>query len=309
MSGDNVTPKKSNPTKPSTSSAERPLPDMNSRKADRKVKKEKSNQLRKKAENKLEPKSTSYSGISDDKTQMLIHELQVHQIELEMQNDELRNAQIEIEDSRTKYVELYDFAPVGYFTLDSKGMIVEANLAGATMLGIDRSLLLRNFFHQFVLPEFRDLFHYHFEKALSADTKESCELKLIKKDGTAFYASLESITARDDQGNPTHCRVVISDITERKKAEEETERYASFPKLNPNPVIELESSGNIRFYNDAAIETFRKLGIQEDISLFLPDDISEILRDLEQKKGIEVLPRGEDKGHLFRRKHTLFFEV
>ena len=79
----------------------------------------------------------------------LVHELEVHQIELEMQNEELRKAQIEIEESRTKYFELYDFAPVGYFSLDSKGMIVEANLTSAAILGIERSLLLRKSFFRF----------------------------------------------------------------------------------------------------------------------------------------------------------------
>jgi PAS domain S-box-containing protein len=249
--------------------------------------KEPTDGLRRPAEKLLAKKEKNLKKTSSQDMEKLGNELLVHQIELEMQNEELRKAQLEIEESRTKYVELYDFAPVGYFTLNSKGMIVEANLAAATMLDVERSLLLRKPFSRFVLPEFRDLFHSHFKKTLSTDTKESCELQLMKRDGTAFYSSLESITVRNNQGNPPHYRVVISDITERKKAEEETERFASFPILNPNPVIEVESSGNIRFYNDAAIKTFRKLGIQENISLFLPDDISDILRDLEEKKELK----------------------
>jgi PAS domain S-box-containing protein len=105
----------------------------------------------------------------------------------------------------------------------------------------------------------------------------------MKKDGTVFYASLESITAKDDQENPTHYRVVISDITGRKKAEEETERFASFPKLNPNPVLEVDSFGKIIFFNKATTATLKKLDLGEDVSVFLPDDMNEILKALGQE--------------------------
>ena len=105
--------------------------------------KERTDGLRREAEKLLPKKRENLKKTPAEDMEKLVHELEVHQIELEMQNEELRKAQIETEESRTKYVEIYDFAPVGYFTLNSKGMIVEANLAGAAMLGIERSLLLR----------------------------------------------------------------------------------------------------------------------------------------------------------------------
>ena len=102
--------------------------------------------LRKKAEKILSEKKQVPQKISSGDVEKLIHELQVHQIELEMQNDELRKAQAEIEESRSRYVDLYDFAPVGYFTLDNKGVIGEANLTGASLLGAERKLLPRHLF-------------------------------------------------------------------------------------------------------------------------------------------------------------------
>ncbi len=137
-----------------------------------------------------------------------------------MQNEELHKAQAEIEESQSKYVGLYDFAPVGYFTLNSRGMIIEANLTAATLLGVARNVLLRKPFFRFVLPEFRGLFHSHFEKSLSTDMKQTCELKLTRKTGLPFHASLESVAMTDGDGNFSQCLTTVSDITERKHAEE-----------------------------------------------------------------------------------------
>ena len=86
-----------------------------------------------------------------EESQQLIHELQVHQIELEMQNEELRKAQAELEQSRSKYSDLYDFAPVGQFTFDKHGLILEANLTAATELGLERSRLINKPFRAYII--------------------------------------------------------------------------------------------------------------------------------------------------------------
>ncbi len=171
--------------------------------------------LRRQAEKLLSEKSKGMQKMSDKDVKELIHELQVHQIELEMQNEELRNARIEIEESRSRYFDLYDFAPIGYFTFSQKGMIVEVNLTGAKLLGIERSSLLNKPFSHFVLPESRNLFHSHFEKIFSTDTKQTCELKLMKNGGTPFYASLQSVILKDREGNYTQCLSAVSDVTDR----------------------------------------------------------------------------------------------
>ena len=153
--------------------------------------------------------------------QKLIHELKVHQGELEMKNEELRRAQLELEEAKTKYEESYDFAPVGYFTLDKKARIVEANLTGARLLGAERSSLKNEPFSLFVLPEFLNHFHFYHQHLLQGDLNQVLELKLRKRDGTSFYASLRCIACQESEGQSTQVRCAVTDITERKRMEED----------------------------------------------------------------------------------------
>ena len=176
--------------------------------------------LRKRAEKLLAKKGKKIPKKPAEDVQKLIHEQQAHQVELEVQNEELRRVQLEIEESRSKYAELYDFAPVGYFTFDRKGRILEVNLTGAWLLGVERSSLMNKPFSGFVLPEFRNLFHSRQHSLFEKGVKETCELKLRKKDGSSFYASLLCIAVQDRGGKFTECRCAVTDITERKQAEE-----------------------------------------------------------------------------------------
>jgi PAS domain S-box-containing protein len=116
----------------------------------------------------------------------LLHELQVHQIELEMQNDELRLAQLALEDSRDRYLNLYEFAPVGYFTLTDKALISEVNLTGASLLGEDRKKVLQSRFARFVTPADRDRYHRLIERALQHDEPVTCDLALQRGDGSVI---------------------------------------------------------------------------------------------------------------------------
>ena len=121
-------------------------------------------EIRQRAEKELAIKAVSTEPLSEmtlEKTASLIHELQVHQIELEMQNDELRRIQDELEETRDRYSHLYDFAPIGYFTVGQKGIINEANLTIATMLGVDRSALIGQPFTRFILRDDKDTFYKH----------------------------------------------------------------------------------------------------------------------------------------------------
>jgi PAS domain S-box-containing protein len=176
--------------------------------------------LRKRAEKKLKTKTTAPNTMSDKETQQLIHELQVHQIELEMQNEELRKAQAEIEESRTRYSDLYDFAPVGYFTFDKYGLILEVNLTAAKELGLKRSLLINKPFRTYIVTEDRKLFDQYIQKVFKSGDRQTCEIRLKKKDGKEFYAQLESIALEESSGNNI-CRTSFIDITGRKRAEKE----------------------------------------------------------------------------------------
>jgi PAS domain S-box-containing protein len=150
----------------------------------------------------------------------LLHELRVHQIELEMQNNELRYSQQELEISRALYFELYNLAPIGYLTLNQVGMIVGANFTFAAMMDVTLDMILDKPFTQFVFYDDQDIY-YHWEKQLREKTElHTCELRLTKKDGTQFWIRLVANLSRDDKGNKV-TRVVVSDISESKKAEHE----------------------------------------------------------------------------------------
>ncbi len=198
-------------------------------------KKSKKELLRQGAEKLLSEKPWVASKLADKDIKKLVHELQVYQAELEMQNEELRRAQAEIEESRIKYSDLYDFAPVGYFTFNPTGEIVEVNLTGASLLGVDRSLLLRRPFSAFVDPESQSLFRDHRLNLLKTGAKERCELKLIGKNGEPFYASLESIPVRN--GKTLAIRSVVSDITELKKAQEKAQTEHAFRVAVENSIL------------------------------------------------------------------------
>ena len=178
--------------------------------------------LRQQAEKDLgiEPGDTELSSeMSPEKMKGLIHELQVHQIELKMQNEELRRIQRELEETRDRYSHLYNFAPIGYFALNQKGLIDEANLTIASMLGLDRSALIGQPFTRFILKDDQDTFYKHRQGLLETETFQSCELRLVKEDGHVFHARLECVLLRN-KGDLKQIRITASDVTDRKQAEE-----------------------------------------------------------------------------------------
>lgn len=161
---------------------------------------------------KLAANSDDYACISPVEIRKTIHELRVHQIELEMQNEELRAAQIEIDAARARYFDLYDLAPVGYCTLSEKGLILEANLTAATELGVSRTALVGQPFSRFINKDDQDNYYIHRKKTFSAGDAGNkgepmeCELRLVKSDGSFFWAHLTSIAIEADDGQKV-CRV------------------------------------------------------------------------------------------------------
>ena len=149
----------------------------------------------------------------------LVHELQVHQIELEMQNEELKRARQEAEEALAKYSDLYDFAPIGLFTLDEQGQILESNLAGAKFLGVERRNLSKKSFQRFVTPKDRPTFDDFCKKAFETSVKQTCELLLLKKDGPPFYVRIEGTITEGSLQSKREFRIAVIDITETKLAE------------------------------------------------------------------------------------------
>jgi len=181
--------------------------------------------LRTRAEAKLDRSASveDLSKMSPEETLRLVHELQVHQLELEIQNEELRRAHLELEESRNRYSDLYDFAPIGYITVSAKGIIQEANLTICSMLGVERGSLVKKPFTRFITSETQDIFYLHRQKLFGTKTKQTCELKLLKKDGLPFDAQLECIVIVDERGNITQILTAITDIGDRKQMEKEKE--------------------------------------------------------------------------------------
>ena len=175
--------------------------------------------LRAAAEEQLASSPSASRGIREETPEQLIHELRVHQVELEMQNEELRRAQVALEDSRGKYIDLYDFAPVGYFTFTREALIAEVNLTGAALLGVVRHKLVNRRFGRFVAPEGLARWNRHLASVLEQGAKQSCELALRRADGSTFHARLDS-SRTDVNGATPLVRTAVSDITECKRAAE-----------------------------------------------------------------------------------------
>jgi PAS domain S-box-containing protein len=179
--------------------------------------------LRRKAEDRLNNSESDSADldeveIEDQDPRKLVHELQVHQIELEMQNEELNRAKLETEVALKKYTDLYDFAPLGLFTLDENKLIREVNFAGSELLGMERRRLLNRRFELFVVLEDRPTFEAFFHEAYITEVKQKRELRLLKSSGEKIWAYIEGIVLAKAG---TECMITVIDITDRMRAEEE----------------------------------------------------------------------------------------
>jgi len=173
-------------------------------------------EMRRKAEELLQVKTAKRpSPRTNEDTQRLVHELEVHQIELEMQNEELRQVIAERDAILEKYQELYDSAPAGYFNLDHAGIINEVNQTGAAFLRVERSVLINNRLDAFISDETRPAFHDFLDKVFAHDTKKTCEVLFVKQDHSPLFVQIEAIASETRKS----CSAVVIDITERKWSE------------------------------------------------------------------------------------------
>lgn len=150
----------------------------------------------------------------------LLHELQVHQIELEMQNDELRRSHIELEESRDRYFDLFEFAPIAYITLSDKGLITEANFTSSKLLGVVRKKLIDRPFSRYIMGECINEFHLYLSKLYHEPICKNCDTQIKCEDGSYRYVHLETLPVKSESGAMT-LRITLVDITERKLAEEQ----------------------------------------------------------------------------------------
>ena len=188
--------------------------------------------------------------------QSALHELRVHQIQLEMQADELRRAHIELEASRARYFELYDLAPVGYVTLSEAGLILTVNLTFATLIGTSRGSLLKVPFSQCLDVEDLDLHYVQSRRAFVTGVASIYEVRMRRVAAPPFWARLEAIAAREDGGTPI-LRVVVSDISAKRRAEDDLRRaateYRALAEHLPDWLARFDTELRYLYLNPAAV--------------------------------------------------------
>lgn len=174
--------------------------------------------LRSKAEAQIKRMPDSKLDLTIEKARTLMHELEVHQVELEMQNQELREAQHLLEDARDRYTDLFDFAPIGYLVLNEKGVIENINLTACTMMGMDRSIIKGKPFSTYMSGNESGTLFLKLREAFQSKTLEPFELQ-IKRDGTDTFIALIHGTVTENGSGKTICRMSIQDVTEIREAE------------------------------------------------------------------------------------------
>ena len=192
----------------------------------------------------------------------LLHERRVLQTELEMQNEELRRMQVELEETRDRYIDLYEFAPIGYLTLNREGLVAEANLTCTSLLGVDRKKLLNRRFDSFVAVSDRDRWNRDFLKVLSMVGRKVCELLIQRKDGSTFHAQLDF--QKMETVDAPLVRIALTDITERKVAESERDNMLKIIEDSPDYIGTADLQGRFLFQNNTAR---RMLGLTDDADL------------------------------------------
>ena len=186
-----------------------------------------SSELRRRAERQMKTTpadAEEVAGMSTKAMAKMIHELRVHQIELKMQNEELRRIQEALEETRDRYSHLYDFAPVGYLTVDEKGIVEGANLTFATLVGMERSAVLGKPFSGFIQREDQDVYYRHCRRLLASGDFQSFSVRCVKNDGSDFYTNLECMIIRQSASDLKQIRIVVSDITQQKELERQLQQ-------------------------------------------------------------------------------------
>ncbi len=179
--------------------------------------------LRKRAAKKPTAPPNITEDMSAEEIKQLVNELHLHQIELETQNEELRDAQSQLEESRTKYSDLYDYSPLCYFTFDTRGLIRQANLTAATEFGVERENLVNAQFQTYIAAEDSDIFYNHLREVCTIRKRATCEMQAVREDKSEFFACLVSIPVEDAEGNCL-CRSSLIDITDIKRTQMERQK-------------------------------------------------------------------------------------
>ncbi len=235
-------------------------------------------ELRRQAEARLRTTKSDVAAMPIKAVQQLVYELQVYQVELEMQNDELRRTQVALEAARDSYVDLYDFSPAGYLTLDRHGKIVEANLRAGTLLGVTREKLIGQPLVRFIAPANADTFHRYCQGILKTGARQTCEVSLLERAGVSRWVSIESLGIHDEAGKITHWRAALQDINNRKIAEakleaERVQREAIIGSMT-DAIITVDDGKRVITFNHAAESMFlcpAAAALGQPLDQFIPE--------------------------------------
>jgi len=214
--------------------------------------------LRLKAEERLAHQDVPGVPPVDINPEKLVHELRVHQIELEMEIHELHRVQTELEASRLLYRNLYDLAPIGYCTLDDQGIILQANRSAATLLGMAPKELVKQPIRRFVAKEDQDTFHRYSQQFVLAEGPQKCDLRMVNSSGKAFWVCLNAIREASLGDQPVYC-TTFSDISESKVLEDSLREQKAFFHLiaeNLSDFIAVLDPEGRRLYNSPSYQQF-----------------------------------------------------
>lgn len=262
------------------------------------------NKLRIKAEAKIRKKSSLTENLTLEESKFLLHELEVHQVELEMQNEELREAQQRLEEVRDQYTDLFDFAPIGYLVLNEKAIIKNINLTGCDLLGIERSLVIGKPFSAYITNgESRTLF-LNLRKAFETGILHSFEIEIKHKSKGNFTALLQGSITKDQKKENTVCRVSLIDITVLKQAEilqlqhknlqKEKEKIQEYLNLAPVVFLLIDTEYKVQMINKKGCEVLGynsseilgKHWFKNYISLIITNELSLTHQSMENENGL-----------------------
>jgi PAS domain S-box-containing protein len=205
---------------------------------------EEADELRQQAERRVHLETVAVEEMSEAEVAVLVHELRVHQVELEMQNDELRKTQTELEQSRSKYAELFDFAPVGYLVFDADGRVLEANLTATSMLGRNRSDVIGWAFSQYVALASRDAWRLHYSAVFKTGKSQQCEIELVNKAQVPLLVRLHSRPVPGEGNKVVQCRTAMLDVTALARAEQRLRdserRFRTLAENSPDIIVRLD---------------------------------------------------------------------